>query len=123
MKRIMIVVFALLVSIALGSAVIGEENKAKGKPIVGGDMPEKGKTKAGVKKFAGKVVSFDAAAKTLVAKREKTEMTFEVANAKLASNTKLDDFKVDDKIAIKYVEKDGKYLATSLAKAPAKEKK
>lgn len=123
MRRIIIIGFALLLSLALGNAVMAEEKQAKGNPATGGEMTEKAKKKEVVKKFAGIVVSFDAATKTLVAKREKTEMTFDVANAKLASNTKLEEFKADDKIAIKYVEKDGKNVARDVAKAPAQKKK
>ncbi len=122
MKRIMIISFALLISLALGSAVIASEKQATGKPAAGAGNQEKAKKEI-VKKFAGRVVSFDATAKTLVAKRMKTEMTFDLADAKLASNTKLEDLKADDKIAIKYIDKDGKHIAKSVVKAPAKGKK
>jgi phosphoribosylformylglycinamidine (FGAM) synthase-like amidotransferase family enzyme len=118
----MIIGFVLLISIALGSAVFAEEKQATGKPAAGGDKPEKAKKNEVVKKFSGKVVSVDAAAKTIVARRMKTDMTFDVAGAKFASNTKLENIKADDKIAIKYIEKDGRNVARDIAKAPSKGK-
>ncbi len=123
MKRLMIIGFALLITIALGSAVMAEEKQAKGKPEAGGAMPEKAKKKEAVKKFAGRAVSVDVTAKIIVAKRMKTEMTFDVSNAEFASNTKLEKIKADDKLAIKYKEKDGKNLAMHVAMVPSKEKK
>lgn len=122
MRRIIIIGFVLLLSLALGSVIMAEEKQAKGKPAAGDNVAKKAEKKEVVKKFSGIAVSFDAATKTLVAKREKTEMTFDLATAKLASNTKLEEIKAGDKIAIKYIEKEGKNVARDVAKAPAKKK-
>jgi hypothetical protein len=119
----MIMGLVLLFSLALGTMASAEEKKEKGKHETGDQMQEKAKPGAVVKKFAGKVVSFDMATKTLIVKREKTEKTFDVSGAKLASNTKLEEIKADDKVAIKYIEKDGKNLATAIVRSPRKEKK
>lgn len=118
MRRLFLLGCVLLFSLAWVTTVVAEEKKEKGTNEAGVQMQEKGKAKAAIKKFAGKVVSFDAATKTLVVKRDKHEKIFDVANAKLAANTKLEDLKNDDRIAVKYVIKDDKNVATAVAKAP-----
>ena len=57
----------------------------------------------------------DAAAKTIVAKGEKGDMTFDVAGVK-----KMAEFKAGDKIMVSYMEKDGKMVAKKVVKQAAK---
>ena len=123
MNRLLMVGFVLLFSITFGTITTAEEKKEKSKHEAGGHMHEKGKTGGVAKKFAGKVVSFDEVTKTLVVKRNKTEETFDASGTKLASNTKLEELKADERVAIKYVEKDGKKIATAIARAPKKGRK
>ena len=68
-----------------------------------------------VQEFKGDFVSADAKAKTLVAKDDKGEVKFEFAK-------KLAKFAAGDKIVVKYTEKDGKKVASSVKKAPAEKK-
>ena len=68
-----------------------------------------------VQEFKGDFVSADAKAKTLVAKDDKGEVTFNVAK-------KIAKFAAGDKIVVKYTEKDGKKVASSVKKAPAEKK-
>jgi hypothetical protein len=73
--------------------------------------------------WAGEIVSVDAAAKTVVAKNKKGEMTFDVSEAKFAKHVKFENLKAGDKIALKYEEKDGKNMATGVAKQKHKHHK
>ena len=74
-------------------------------------------TKSKHMEFKGEVVSMDAAAKTLVAKDKKGEMTFDVATAKMKGEAK-----AGHKVTVKYMEKDGKMVASSVIVKGAKTK-
>ncbi len=69
---------------------------------------------AKVEPFKGEFVSADATAKTIVAKNDKGEMTFDVSKIK-----KMAEFKAGDKIVVVYKEKDGKNWAKSVKAAKA----
>jgi hyperosmotically inducible protein len=100
MKKVLMIVMALMISVAFVTTVM-----AKDKP--------RGKS------WTGEVVSVDTSAKTVVAKNEQGEMTFDVSATKFAKDAKLKDLKSGDKISIKYQTKDGKNMATGLAYATA----
>jgi osmotically-inducible protein OsmY len=104
MKKVLMIVMVLIISVAFVTTVMAQD-KPKGNSWV------------------GKVVSVDTAAKTVVAKDKKGEMTFDVSAAKFAKNVAFEDLKAGDKIAVKYKVKDGKNMATSVAMAPAKKEK
>jgi hyperosmotically inducible protein len=104
MKKVLMIVMALIISVAFVTTVMAKD-KPKGKGWV------------------GEVVSVDTAAKTVVAKNKKGEMTFDVSAAKFAKNVAFEDLKAGDKIAVKYKVKDGENMATSVAMAPAKKEK
>jgi hyperosmotically inducible protein len=104
MKKVLMIVMALIISVAFVTTVMAQD-KPKGNSWV------------------GKVVSVDTAAKTVVAKNKKGEMTFDVSAAKFAKNVAFEDLKAGDRIAVKYKVKDGKNMATSVAMAPAKKEK
>ncbi|OPY78355.1 MAG: hypothetical protein A4E65_02227 [Syntrophorhabdus sp. PtaU1.Bin153] len=130
MKKALLIVLALLISVAFVSNVFaqakpGEETKAtEGKPAPV-DTGHPGVVKAGPavsagaarpEMFKGTVVSFDAAAKTLVVKGKKGEKTFDVSMAKKMPK----GLKAGDKVSLNYVEKDGKLIAGNIDKAGAK---
>lgn len=130
MKKALMIVLAILISVAFVTTVLAQDKKAPvatDKPAVATDKPVKEKVvqkakKAGVKKFAGEFVSMDEAAKTIVVKGE-TEMTFDVSKVK-----KMAKFAAGDKVKVVYTEADGKNIAKAVAKAgavkaKAKEKK
>jgi len=100
MKKVLLIVMALIISVAFVTTVMAK------------DKPEG-------KRWTGEVVSVDAAAKTIVAKNENGEMTFDVSAAKFAKDVNFEDLKAGDKIALKYVAKDGKNMATSVGKTTA----
>jgi Cu/Ag efflux protein CusF len=121
MKKVLMIVLAVLIGVAFVTTVFAQEKK-DAKPAAAAPAPEK--AKEGVKKeapkaqdFKGEFVSIDEKAKTIVAKDEKGEMTFDVAKIK-----KMAKFAAGDKIVVKYTEKDGKNVASSVKKAPAEKK-
>ncbi|MHB8108708.1 MAG: hypothetical protein ACYDHW_01600 [Syntrophorhabdaceae bacterium] len=70
---------------------------------------DKKATKEKVHQFTGEVVAFDAAAKTLTVKGKGGEKAFDVSNVKMEK-----DPAVNDKVMVKYTEKDGKMTAKSV---------
>jgi len=133
MKKALMIVLALLISVAFVTTVFAqakpaEKPAATEKPAAKVEKPakaekaEKVEKKAESKTFTGKVVSADATA--LVAKDKKGEMTFDVSGVK---GYKAEDYNAGDKVVVKYAEKDGKMMASAIkkqaAKTPAKEKK
>ena len=107
------IVLAILISVAFVTTVLAQDKKAPAptdKPAAATDKPVKEKAvekakKAGMKKFEGEFVSKDDAAKTIVVKGE-TEMTFDVAKAKMGKKVA-----AGDKVVVVYAEKDGKNVA------------
>ena len=65
--------------------------------------------------FAGEVTNMDTAAKTMAVKGKKGDMTFDVSGAKMK-----DEAKAGDKVTVKYTEKDGKKMASSVTMGGAK---
>ena len=104
-KKVLKFVVALVISVAFVTTVMAAEKKA---PQVKG---------AG---WSGEVVSVDTVGKTIVAKNERGETTVDVSAAKFAKNAKFEDLKAGDKISVKYEVKNGKNMAISEAKEPAK---
>ena len=123
MKKALMIVLAILITVAFVTTVMAQDKKAAtDKPAAATDKPVKEKVaekakKAGVKKFEGEFVSKDDAAKTIVVKGE-TEMTFDVAKAKMGKKVA-----AGDKVVVVYVEKDGKNIAKSVTKAGAVKEK
>jgi Cu/Ag efflux protein CusF len=128
MKKGLMIVLAILISVAFVTTVLAQDKKAPApaaatdKPAAATDKPVKEKAvdkakKAGVKKFAGEFVSMDEAAKTIVVKGE-SEMTFDVSKVK-----KMAKFAAGDKVNVVYTEADGKNVAKAVAKAGAVKEK
>jgi hypothetical protein len=103
MKRALLIAVLVAVSVALVSTVFAAEKKAP-----------KAMT------FKGVVASMDAAGKMLVVKGEKGEKTFNVATAQWGEFKSMDEVKAGDKVIVKYMEKEGKMVATMVGKAAAK---
>ena len=113
MKKALLIVLAVLISVVFMTTVFAQEKKVEPKK----DAPAAAEAKKEAPKaeeFKGDFVSADAKAKTLVAKDEKGEVTFNV--------NKIAKFAAGDKIVVKYTEKDGKKVASSVKKAPAEKK-
>jgi osmotically-inducible protein OsmY len=103
MKKILMIVMVLMISVAFVTTVMAAKKKA----------PK-------VKAWVGEVVSVDTIGKTVDAKNEGGEITFDVSAAKFAKNAKFAGLGAGNQIAVKYVEKDGNNIAKSVSKAPAK---
>jgi hypothetical protein len=129
-KKLLICMLAILVSVAFVSSVFAQAEKAKApeKPAAekaqAPEKPAAEKAKAPekpakpkVRQFTGEVVKVDAS--TLVVKTKKEEKTFDVSQVK---GFKPEDFKEGDKVVVKYTEKEGKLVASSVKKAAAPKK-
>jgi hypothetical protein len=66
-------------------------------------------TKSKAMMFTGKVTNMDTAAKMMTVKGKKGDMTFDVSSAKMKGEAK-----AGDKVTVKYMEKDGKMMASSV---------
>ena len=104
-KNVLKFVMAFVISVTFVTTAMAAEKKA---PQVKG---------AG---WSGEVVSVDTVGKTIIAKNEMGETTFDVSAAKFAKNAKFEDLKAGDKISVKYEVKNGNNMAISEAKEPAK---
>jgi hypothetical protein len=130
MKKVLMITLMLLISVAFVTTVFAQAPKAD-KPAAApaaapekpaaADKPAKAEkpAKAKMMTFKGEVVKYDEAAKALVAKDKKGEATFDVAGVK-----KMPAVNAGDMVMVKFAEKDGKKVASSVVspKAP-KEKK
>ncbi len=121
MKKVFMVVLTVLIGAAFVTTAFAQakpEGKPADKPAAAASekaqAPEK-KAAPKAKTFKGEFVSMDAAAKTIVAKDAKGEMTFDIAGVK-----KMAEFKAGDKVMVAYTERDGKMVAKAVAKQAAK---
>ena len=124
MKKFLMISLAVLISVAFVTTVFaqGPTDKAptSEKKIEKKVVAPKAKTP----QYTGEVTAMDGAAKTLTVKGKTDEKTFDVANVKMKKEPK-----AGDKVMVKYTEKDGKMIASSVVgvkgtkKAPAKAEK
>lgn len=151
MKKVLMVVFVLFISIAFVSTVFAQAKPAaapeKAAPAKASPAPEKAapaaekaapapeKAEAKTDKpadkpkpkpkpagYYGEVANVDVAAKTLTVKTKKDAVTFDMANAKFKGYKDASEIKVGDKVTAKY-SKDGIDVKRIAAVKPAKEKK
>jgi Cu/Ag efflux protein CusF len=122
MKKVLMIALAVLISVAFVTTVFAQEKKVEKPAAAAPAAPEKAKAevkkeapKAKAQTFKGDFVSFDEKAKTVVAKNEKGEMTFDVSAIK-----KMPKAAAGDKVTVVYTEKDGKMVAKSVKVAKAK---
>lgn len=114
MKKMFVIVLAVIIGLALAAAGFAADNDSK---------TDKGKTDKG-KTFTGTVTSVDTSAKNLVVKGKGGDKTFDVTDAKWKGYSSLDDIKAGDKVTVMYTEKDdGSMVAKNVAKMKAKTKK
>ena len=136
MKKTLLVVLALIISVAFVTTVFAQSEKAissggaasgqpqapmtpgpkdTGAPSVTKAGPAASAGAAKAPMFKGTVVSMDAAAKTLVVKDKKGEKTFDVSMAK-----NMPELKAGDQVSFNYIEKDGKLMAGNFYKKGTK---
>ena len=112
---------ALIVSFLFVFAVAGfsfAEEKKEAAPASSKEekkMDEKKHAKKDRHYVHGEVTAVDAAANTLTVKGKKGEVTLTIDDkTKFHKGKTLADVKVGDKLTVKYAEKDGKMMATSV---------
>ena len=89
---------------------------AQAKPETAQPAAKPADKKEAMMTFKGEFVSMDAAAKTIVAKDAKREMTFDVSGVKNMA----EELKAGEKIMVGYTNKDSKMAATIVVKQAAK---
>ena len=135
MKKVLLVVLATLISVAFITTVFAQTSEKT--ETTNATTPEKQKettttttttpgkkvtttttTKTKGMTFTGKVTNMDTAEKLMTAKGKKGDMTFDVSSATMKVEPKAGDM-----VTVKYMEKDGKMMASSVTKGNAKKTK
>jgi len=101
MKKALLVVLALLISVAFVTTVFAEKYEKETKTTTTTTTKAKGM------KFKGEVTAVDMAAKTMTVKGNDGDKTFDVTDAKMKGEAKAGDM-----VTVKYMEKDGKMMAS-----------
>jgi|WetSurMetagenome_2_1015567.scaffolds.fasta_scaffold75561_3 hypothetical protein len=135
MKKVLLVVLTILISVAFVATVFAQTSEKTETTTT--TTPEKQKettttttttpgkkvtttttTKTKAMMFTGKVTNMDSAEKMMTAKGKKGDMTFDVSSATMKVEPKAGDM-----VTVKYMEKDGKMMASSVTKGNAKKTK
>ncbi len=121
MKRVLVVALVMLVSLVFVSALFAQattEPRGDTAPSTApmGKEPAKAAPKAKTMSYTGEVTKVDAMGKSIVVKGKKGEMTFDVGMAKWRTYKSMDEVKQGDTVTVRYMEKDGKMMASSVAK-------
>jgi hypothetical protein len=119
MKKVVMFVLAVLLSVVFVSTGFTQDKPATAPEKIATTDAKDVKApapKAEKLRVRGEVVSADSAAKTMVVKSRKGEMTFDVTGAKFGRNYKIEDAKAGDRIVIAYDEVDGKMVAKYVGK-------
>jgi hypothetical protein len=104
MKKMVIVVLAVLITLAFVSGSFARET-------------------AKIMKYPGEVVSVDSASNTAVVKGKQGDMTFDLSTTKWKGYKSTDEMKPGDKVTVMYITKDGKMMATSVNKSMTEQMK
>ena len=139
MKKVLMMALALIISVAFVTTVFAQapagtpEKKTttttttttpeKKETATTPKTPEKKETATTTSKskamiFTGEVTNMDTAAKMMTVKGKKGDMTFDVSGVKMKGEAK-----AGDKVTVKYMEKDGKMMASSVTMDRAKSTK
>ncbi|MCG6536537.1 MAG: hypothetical protein L7F78_17985 [Syntrophales bacterium LBB04] len=126
MKKVLMMALTVLISVAFVTVVSAQApagtSEQKTTTITTTTTPEKKvttttteTTKSKGMWLRGRVAAMDTAAKMMTVKGKKGDMTFDVSNAKMKGEPK-----AGDKVRVKYTEKDGKMMASSVTMSRAK---
>ena len=123
MKKALLVGLAVLISVAFMTTVFAQTTEKKETITTTTTTPEKKETVTKTTRtkhmmFTGKVTNMDMAEKMMTVKGRKGEMTFDVSSAKMKGEAKAGDM-----VTVKYREKDGKMMASSVTRGKAKKMK
>ena len=114
MKKVLMFALAVWISVAFVTAVFAQTPAEK--PAPEKMMMEKKEMKAPkMMSFSGEVTNMDMMAKMMTVKGKKGEMTFDMTGAKMKG-----EMKAGDKVTVKYMEKEGKMMASSVMMAGGK---
>ena len=125
MKKVLMMVLTVLISVAFVTVVFAQAPAAgtpekKTTTTTTTTTPEKKETTTKTTKSkamvcSGEVTNMDTAAKMMTVKSTKGDMTFDVSSVKMKGEAK-----AGDKVTVKYTEKDGKMMASSVTMGGAK---
>ena len=124
MKKVLMIALTVMISVAFVTVVFAQAPagtpEKKTTTTTTTTTPEKKETTTKVTKskammFAGEVTNMDTAAKMMTVKSTKGDMTFDVSSVKMTGEAK-----AGDKVTVKYTEKDGKMMASSVTMGKAK---
>jgi hypothetical protein len=136
MKKALLVGLAVLISVAFMTTVFAQTTEKKETTTTTTTTPEKKETittttttpekketvtkttRTNAMMFAGKVTNMDMAEKMMTVKGKKGEMTFDVSGAKM-----MGEAKAGDMVTVKYREKGGKMMASSVTRGKARKMK
>jgi Cu/Ag efflux protein CusF len=125
MKKMIVSVLVVLVGLVFAAGLMAQEKPAE-EPAVASEKTmaaqKPPKTMKDRKKFYGEVISIDLAAKSIVAKNRKGEITFDVQSARIARNARLEEMKPGDKIGVVFFEREGRNMAAAVAKPAGRPK-
>jgi uncharacterized alpha/beta hydrolase family protein len=123
MKKALFILVALLISAAFVTAVFAQSQSQASETKPAATVEKKATAKPKTHAYWGTVASIDAAAKVLVVKTKKGEKTFEVAGSKWRGYKSMDDVKAGQRVTVRYMEKEGKMVATIVTKHTTATKK
>ena len=125
MKKVLMLALAVLISVAFVSVTFAQApaGTTEKKTTTTTTTPEKKETTTTTTKtkamtFKGKVTNMDTAVKMMTVNGKKGDMTFDVSTAKMKVEPK-----AGDKVKVKYMEKDGKMVASWVGTKEAKKMK
>jgi hypothetical protein len=112
MKKALLVGLAAFISMAFVTAVFAQTSETKETTTTTTTTKHKGMM------FKGEVTAMDTAANMMTVKGKKGDMTFDVSSAKMKREPM-----AGDKVSVKYMEKDGKMMASSVHMGKVKKTK
>ena len=125
MKKTLLFGLAVFISMAFVTAAFVQASETKETTTTTTTTPGKKETtttttitKHKGMMFKGEVANVDMAAKMMTVKGKKGDMTFDVSRAKMKGEAKAGDM-----VTVKYMEKDGKMMASSVHMGKAKKMK
>jgi len=114
MKKVSMFVLAAIIGIAFAATAFAQapEGTTEKKETTTTTI-----TKSKVMEFRGRVTSMDTAAQMMTVTGKKGDMTFDVSGAKMNSEVMAGDI-----VSVKYMEKEGKMMASAVKKIKGKTK-
>jgi hypothetical protein len=112
MKKVLMFSLVVCISVAFASAVFAQ---TADKPAPEKKMMDKKMMKPKMMSMSGEVTNMDMTSKMMTVKGKKGDMSFDMSGVKMKS-----EMKAGDKVNVKYMEKEGKMMATSIMMAGGK---